>query len=114
MQTDTTHTVNTAPLRRLHLRRGRGRRRDGSTIGDDPADEDASLGPDTNIHSAGTAVTVKATRGASAMGADGGAGGILAGGAELSATSTVSGAIKAYVEGGAKVGTSRPRPVAST
>ena len=68
-----------------------------ATIGDDSLSVDeAFLGTHTNIHSPGTAITVKATRGASATAtADGGAGGILAGGAVMKAVTSVTGAIEA-------------------
>ncbi len=83
-----------------------------ATIGDDPASVDeAHLGSDTNIHSGGTAITVKATRGASASAtANGGAGGILAGGVAMEATSSAGGTLRAYVDGGATVGTSSGKP----
>ena len=83
-----------------------------TSVGDDAASIDqASLGPDTNIHSAGTAITVKSTRGASALSeANGGAGGILAGGAVMKAISSVTGAVKAFADDGATIGTNSGKP----
>ena len=73
--------------------------------------DEAYLGTHTNIHSPGTAITVKATRGASAAAtADGGAGGILAGGAIMKAVSSVTGAIKAHGDDNATIGTSAGKP----
>ena len=83
-----------------------------ATIGDDSAAVDrASIGGDANIHSAGTAITVSATRGANTFAeANGGAGGLLASGTVMKAVSSVTGAVKAYVDDGATVGTNAGKP----
>ena len=81
-----------------------------ATIGDDNSVDEAFLGPNTDIHSTGTAITVTANRGASATSqSDGGAGALLGSGADLEATSSIKGNINAYVDNGAKVGTNANR-----
>jgi hypothetical protein len=81
-------------------------------IGDTGNAEDlASIDGDAYIHSAGTAITVKATRGATvAAKATGGAGAILGAGAFMEAISSVTGAVKAYVASGATVGDNTGKP----
>ena len=78
-----------------------------ATIGDDAAsNEEASLGGDTNIHSNGTAITIKASRSASAFSeANGGAGGLLGSGALMQATTKVQGSVQAFAADGATIGT---------
>ena len=81
-------------------------------IGDKPESrEQASLDGDTKIHSSGTAITVRATRSASAFSeANGGAGGLLGSGALMLATSKVQGSVQAYGAANATIGTSAGKP----
>src|SRR5258707_10727562 len=79
------------------------------------AADDASLGGDTNIHSAGTGITVKATRAAGAFSrSDGGAGGILGSGALMKSVTAVTGVVKAFIDDAATVGTSLGKPSSVT
>ncbi|HKT57060.1 MAG TPA: hypothetical protein VJR25_09840, partial [Microbacterium sp.] len=71
----------------------------------------AFLAGTTNIHSAGTAITVHADRGALALtNVTGGAGGILGSGTDMKAIGTVGGSVSASVAAGATVGTLSGRP----
>ena len=83
-----------------------------ATIGDDAAsNEEASLGGDTNIHGNGTAITVKASRSASAFSeANGGAGGLLGSGALMQATTKVQGSVQAFADDNATIGTLAGKP----
>src|SRR5262249_26917484 len=75
------------------------------------AQDVAWLGSDTNIHSSNTGITVQAKRVASTFSrSDGGAGGILASGAMMKTVTAISGAVKAYVDDNATVGTSSGKP----
>ena len=66
----------------------------------------AWIGSDAKIHSTGTDITVKATRVASTFSrSDGGAGGIFASGVLMKTVTAITGAVKAYVDDNATVGT---------
>ena len=70
------------------------------------AQDVAWIGSDAKIHSTGTDIAVKATRVASTFSrSDGGAGGIFASGVLMKTVTAITGAVKAYVDDNATVGT---------
>ena len=73
--------------------------------------ERATIAGSANIHSAGTAITVKASRSANTFAeANGGAGGLLGSAAIMAATSNILGTVRASAGDAATIGTTSGKP----